>query len=54
MQTDVEGDFTFDNLPSTHDYKVRIHGESDFIYFLNSSGFEEIFDLSKPMNTEKI
>ena len=53
MQTDVEGDFTFDNLPSTHDYKVRIHGESDFIYFLNSSGFEEIFDLSKPMNTRE-
>ena len=44
-ESDREGEFEFDNLPQTHRYYIRVHGQDDFIYFLNSDGSKKIFNL---------
>tara|TARA_B100000073_G_scaffold151731_1_gene125174 strand:- start:16 stop:4962 length:4947 start_codon:yes stop_codon:yes gene_type:complete len=44
-ESDREGEFKFDNLPQTHRYHIRVHGQDDFIYFLNSDGSKKIFNL---------
>mgnify|MGYP007000447078 len=34
-QSDLEGEFEFRNLPNTHRYYIRVHGNDDFIYVKN-------------------
>ena len=47
-QSDVEGEFNFNNLPNSHNFLIRVHGEKDFIYYLDKNGNNKVFNLNKP------
>ena len=49
--SDLEGEFTFSNLPLSHNYHVRVHGFDDFIYIKDKSGRKMVFDLSNPKSS---
>jgi len=43
-QSNNEGEFIFANLPLTHKYYVRLHGNEDFVYIREKDGRKKIFD----------
>jgi len=43
--TSKEGQFSFNNLPLSFNYHVRIHGKNDFIYFEEENGKKKVFNL---------
>ena len=46
-QSNDQGEFTFGNLPTTHKYHLRVHGDDDFIYVKNKNGSKKLFDPTK-------
>ena len=46
-QSDLEGEFEFRNLPNTHRYYIRVHGNDDFIYVKNEEGKKRVFTFGR-------
>ena len=46
-QSDIEGEFEFSNLPKTHKYHIRVHGNESFIYVENQDGRKRVFEFGK-------